>query len=91
MALIKKNSEVPSYALILGVAELISSTLPMHAKEVVICKIYSFLPLHNGCHIHYVFGHVSLALAAVLLSRRAFFPSLLKSEEMETAGGLARN
>ena len=35
MALIKKNSEVPSYALILGVAELINSTLQMRAKEVV--------------------------------------------------------
>ena len=33
-ALIKKNSEVPSYALILGVAKLINSTLQMYAKKV---------------------------------------------------------
>ena len=56
MALIKKNSEVPSNAL--NLAELINSTLlDLHAKTTVFYYSYnSFLPLHKyGSHIFYTF------------------------------------
>ena len=53
MALIKKNSEVPSYALIF-MAKLINSALhEVHAKT-YICKI-GLSPLHNRSHICYIF------------------------------------
>ena len=55
VALIKKNSEVPSNTLIF-IAELINSTLhELHAKTSSICKIAvdpSFT--HNGSHICYI-------------------------------------
>ena len=55
VALIKKNSEVPSNTLIF-VAELINSTLhELHAKTSSICKI-AFDPsfTRNGSHICYI-------------------------------------
>ena len=57
MALIKKNSEVPSNALTLEKAELINLTLhELHAKTTVFYSLDSFLPLHKySSHIFYIF------------------------------------
>ena len=60
VALIKKDSEVPSYAQIFEAELILNLALQLHAKK-VLHLLNSFLPLHHGSHICYKFYHIHLA------------------------------
>ena len=60
VALIKKDSEVPNYALIFEAELILNLTLQLHAKK-VLHLLNSFLPLHHGSHICYTFNNIHLA------------------------------
>ena len=60
VALIKKDSEVPSYALIFEAELILNLTLQLHAKK-VFHLLNSFLPLHHGSQICYIFHNIHLA------------------------------
>ena len=74
MALIKKNSEVPSYALIF-IPELINSTLREPTRKKLLPFVKScFLPLHNGSNICYMYqGHLSGKLIMRTTKKRLLF------------------
>ena len=60
VALIKKDSEVPNYALIFEAELILNLTLQLHAKK-VLHLLNSFLPLHDGSHICYTIHNIHLA------------------------------
>ena len=57
---IKKDSEVPNYALIFEAEFILNLTLQLHAKK-VLHLLNSFLPLHHGSHICNTFNNIHLA------------------------------